>query len=251
MSNEVLDGGAVREVERLARAAAASEIIEVGGRKVSTKALHETRIQDTEPAPVKLSTLASLAEYVRGSHDRAYVERRARFVHVESPTVVRLVTGIYGDFNQRTVIARVDAIVPTLRFGDWHDPEDFNIALQAHFEESTQRAAVLSLVGGLKAEAVVSVEDDGTSQMATARKGVHAVANVKVPNPVALRPYRTFAEVAQVEALFVLRLRGGGEGDLPECALFEADGGKWRLTAIERIKAWLKGELKDACEVYG
>lgn len=39
---------------------------------------------------------------------------------------------------------------------------------------------------------------------------------------------------------FVLRLRQGGGGQMPTCALFEADGGAWKLRAIKSISAYLQ-----------
>lgn len=251
MSNEAMDGGAVREVERLAQQAA-GKIVTIEKRDYSTVPLHDPRKPDPEPDTLEFHTLTSLSEYVKSKHDAAYRKDAGPwFLHVKDPTAVMFQGNVHGPFRQRVDLALATAVVPRIRFDDFIDPETFNIMLQANFEDSTQRATVLGLVGGLKAEAVTTVEDDGVSQTATARKGIATVQNVKVPNPVLLRPYRTFAEIAPPESPFILRLKGGGDGRLPHCALFEADGGRWRLTAIERIKAWLKAEVGDACEVYG
>jgi len=62
---------------------------------------------------------------------------------------------------------------------------------------------------------------------------------------VVLRPYRTFLEIEQPASAFVFRLRRGREGELPTCALFEADGGRWKLEAIERIRDYLKEQLSE------
>lgn len=59
--------------------------------------------------------------------------------------------------------------------------------------------------------------DDGVSQVATARSGVASVGKVVVPNPISLRPYRTFLEVEQQESDFVFRMHEG-----PKLALFGA-----------------------------
>ncbi len=85
--------------------------------------------------------------------------------------------------------------------------------------------------------------------MVQARAGVALVSDVAVPNPILLCPYRTFRDVPQPSSLFVLRVRSG-QG-LPEAGLFEADGGAWRLTAIERIKQWLTEQLPAAVAVLG
>lgn len=55
---------------------------------------------------------------------------------------------------------------------------------------------------------------------------------------VPLRPYRTFQEVEQPESEFLLRL--DEEGNI---GLFEADGGMWKLTARQTVKAFLEKEL--------
>ena len=59
-----------------------------------------------------------------------------------------------------------------------------------------------------------------------------------------LAPYRTFPDVAQPESTFILRMKGGSEHQAPTAALFEADGGKWALMAVERIAEHLSIELE-------
>jgi hypothetical protein len=56
---------------------------------------------------------------------------------------------------------------------------------------------------------------------------------------VVLAPYRTFVEVTQPESDFVFRMQNG-----PRCALFEADGGAWKLTAMRHIKEYLQAALE-------
>jgi hypothetical protein len=71
-----------------------------------------------------------------------------------------------------------------------------------------------------------------------------------VPNPVRLAPFRTFRDVfEQPESAFVLRVKK--TPTLPEVGLFEADGGEWRLTAIDRVRAWLVGRLPTDVAVLG
>lgn len=64
---------------------------------------------------------------------------------------------------------------------------------------------------------------------------------VVVPNPVTLAPYRTFVEVKQPESKFVFRMRKSEEG--PQAALFEADGGAWKIEAMQRVKEFLEDKL--------
>ena len=117
------------------------------------------------------------------------------------------------------------------------------IALQVLFEQTEDAAALLALVGNIKDEKVATHDDDGVTQTVTARQGVVLAQNVKAPNPVTLRPYRTFREVEQPASKFVFRMQAGKEGAKPLCALFEADGGRWKLEAVQGIAAFLRANV--------
>lgn len=71
--------------------------------------------------------------------------------------------------------------------------------------------------------------------------GLSGKETALVPNPVKLRPYRTFTEVEQPESEFVFRMKNydGSVG----CAIFEADGGAWKNRAMKNIKEYLQYEL--------
>lgn len=68
------------------------------------------------------------------------------------------------------------------------------------------------------------------------------MVDAKVPNPVKLRPYRTFHEVEQPASDFIFRMKS--ERGI-SCALFEADGGAWENAAMANIKNYLEFELAD------
>jgi len=91
----------------------------------------------------------------------------------------------------------------------------------------------------IKEENVKYVGDDGVSQSAAIKVGVASVAEVVIPNPVILAPFRTFPEIEQPQSKFIFRMQTG-----PQCALYEADGGAWRNVAMESIKEYLKSRLK-------
>lgn len=244
-----LDGETGKQIERLTREAA--QILTVGGQEYATSALWDARKSEPVPTDLAMNTLQGFADFVNGNEDHDYRADRNPFVHVVRPEVVVFYTGIFGEFNQRVKLGRAEAITPVLDLGMFAGPEEFIIKLLANFEPSEDRTKVFECVGNLKTEAVQTQVDDGVTQVATARAGVVRAANLDVPCPVMLTPYRSFSEVEQVTSPFVLRLRGGGEGKEPSCALFECDGGRWRLEAIKRIKAWLAGELREDMSIYG
>ena len=86
--------------------------------------------------------------------------------------------------------------------------------------------------------------DDGVTQKATVKKGINGKEDAVVPNPVNLRPYRTFTEVEQPESEFVFRMKQSDHDVC--CALFEADGGAWKREAMKKVKEYLEFELNGA-----
>ena len=58
---------------------------------------------------------------------------------------------------------------------------------------------------------------------------------------VTLKPFRTFREIEQPESEFILRYQNRNG---IEAALFEGDGGCWKLDAILRIKEWLSDKTE-------
>lgn len=70
----------------------------------------------------------------------------------------------------------------------------------------------------------------------------NGIEDVFVPNPVTLKPFRTFHEIEQPEIAFVFRMKNGQSG--VSCALFEADGGAWKFNAVHSIAEYLKKELE-------
>lgn len=244
MSTEQLDGGAVTEIRKLAN---------VEGRDYSTTPLYDPRKADPEPAALRVSTLGALAGYALSGFDGRYIDggyvARKAMVHVVSPSLVRIVTCIHGEFNQRVTLAEAHAVVPAVPVGRWLDQETANITLQALFFEDAERERARKIVAGLKEERAQDVLDDGLTQRASMRMGVSRTAEVSIANPFLLAPYRTFAEVEQPKSPFILRLRGGGDGKAPEVALFEADGGKWQIAATQLVAEFLRNALGSEFQI--
>lgn len=177
--------------------------------------------------PVRMGTLTSLVDYIRSGTD-TMAERM--LVQVESPV--------------RVCLAIVDAAVPSFPYDKFTDCEAFCIGVQSKFidDPGTDKAVLLKVAGTAESGSVAEYGDDGVTQKVTVKQGISLKKDAIVPNPVKLRPYRTFPEVEQPASPFIFRMNGakGGVG----CALFEADGGAWRNLAMEGIKAYLQGELE-------
>lgn len=224
------------------------ETVRHGGGVYADKPLYQMKKADFPT--LKLNTLESIVRYVQKIGD----ERESEYceaaepiimhaepiiIHIESATCVALKDIANVGDGKRDCMVLATAEVPKFQYGEFHDAESFNIALQSKFLDTEDKATILQVVGNLKEDAVRTMTDDGVSQVTAVRTGVATVADVKVPNPVTLRPFRTFIEVDQPESRFIFRMREGGR-----CAIFEADGGAWKLEAKKNIYNYLAEQLE-------
>jgi hypothetical protein len=213
-------------------------IVRVDEKSYSTKQL--IPIKETFPAAMELNFLDSMVTYIKENTDCLRPNYNL-VVEIESPTGIALHTELVGEFNQRFTPVYCTALVTEFPWGRFTDPEEFIIMAQSRFVETEDLAKIRQIVGNVKSEEVFQFSDDGISQQVTAKSGVARVENVVIPPRVKLAPYRTFIEIEQPESEFVFRARKAGE--LPHFALFEADGGAWRIEAMKRIKAYLEEQL--------
>jgi len=187
-------------------------------------------------------SLGAVRDYVAANRDALDLSKV--LVHIVSPFVVNVLASIEARSRSREHYVKASVGDMTDGFlGRFMSLEDFVVGVQVRFADADDRKRVLALLSNVKNEKVQTALDDGVTQTVTVRAGVALVSEVAVPNPVLLCPYRTFRDVLQPSSLFVLRVNQGKAGGLPEAGLFEADGGAWRLTAIERVKAWLNDAL--------
>lgn len=212
------------------------DLKEVAGQTFSTGQLH--LVSEASAETLLVNTLSGIIDYVKSDFDKTQ-EYDALLIQVISPTVVRLYSKLNSNKN-RDLLIEAKARVPEFDFDRFYDAESFNIKLQSTFLDKDDRGIVLQVVGNIKSDEVKTYGDDGVTQTVTAKVGVANVENVVVPNPVKLRPYRTFQQIEQPASNFVFRMRQG-----PSAALYEADGGAWKNEAIQKIALYLAEELKE------
>lgn len=189
---------------------------------------------------IQTATLDSLVAYIRAGADG----RTTRlFIHIENPRSVKLL-GELNEYGEREELMHVQPTNDLFAFGDWYDQESLIIGIQSGFVKSEAKDELLKFVGNLKEDAVRTSADDGVTQTTAVRQGVVSVAEEAVPNPINLKPYRTFPEVDQPESEFVFRLHSG-----MRAALFEADNNAWKITAIKNIGEYLNEKLQDAKQI--
>lgn len=194
-----------------------------------------------EIEPMGLHTLTSLVEYIK-AREKGIPEKM--FINIKSPDNVTLLGHLTED-NEREEIIDVKALLPQIAYGVFVDQERCNIALQSNFIHVEDWELVLKVIGNVEAGTVANYSDDGMTQRATLKSGITTKQEVIVPNPVTLRPYRTFLEVTQPASQFIFRIRQNEKSGAIEAAVFEADGGAWKLEAIKHIKDYLETQLRE------
>lgn len=219
------------------------KVTEIAGKTYCNKKLVEYG-QEPMASEIEATTLTALVDYIKNSGSEL---RESMIIQVKSPTRVQLFSGLTKE-RVREYLFESSAIVPKFRFDEWYDQERFLIELQADFEVNEDLLAIQKVAGNVEAKTTANYGDDGVTQKTTIKQGIASKADVLVPNPVTLVPYRTFLEVVQPESQFVFRIKdNGGE---PVFKIVEAEGGLWRNEAMANIKTYLEYQLRDEPDMH-
>lgn len=231
---------AIKYIAELAVEAENPKTVDILGKCYARESL--IRCDEPDKAePIKATTLSSLIDYIRECRDE--MKDRHMLLHVVSPTKVQLFTELLEE-RDREILFEVNAMLPRFDYGQEYGQESFIVAMQACFKLTGDREAVTMCASNVVNTQQATYSDDGTSQQVTMMTGVAKKGSAIVPNPVNLKPYRTFAEVEQPESEFVFRI-GANRDSTPNFKLVEADGGKWKLAAMENVRMWLIEMLED------
>ena len=161
------------------------------------------------------------------------------FISIDSHRKVSVFT-TYGENFERFYLYEAESDAPGLRTGYFEDYERTMILLRSAFIQNEGTAYLLDILSRISNEESVASSDNGMTQTVEVKKGIALQAKETVKARVKLTPYRTFLEVEQPESEFLVRLNKDGE-----IAIFEADGGMWKLYAKESISQYLERELED------
>lgn len=214
-----------------------AELIQVGDKTYSDKTLYP--VKEPMQEELNISTLSSMVRYIQEDPDKVS-DNSPFIIHVVDYNKVTLRLPVEKQFSQRPYLLTAECSTRHFKFGVPMNREDFNIALQSQFVRTENAMALLQVIGTMSEDNGVQTQDDGFSQKVTARTGVASLSNVIIPNPLELAPYRTFTEILQPESLFVFRIHEG-----MRCALYEADGEKWKSDCIKHIKEYFEAELEE------
>lgn len=254
----------IAKFEEIVKRSFTVQQVEHAGLTYADKAL--TRIPDELPVnkidPLEVSTLSALMQYLKADPDGLYTDEHGPIVHVVDPTHVEVVTRALGESQRRQTWLRATALVPRLLTSEAGSSEakwpieDMSVHVRTCFVDSpskvdedgdevtevseTARAALVRFLGTWVQTDQIEAADDGVTQTVTVRSGISLNNQGKAPNLMDLRPIRTFHEIEQPSSPFVLRCYKGGIASLTT-----ADGGAWRLKAIDAIRAHLSYRLPE------
>ncbi|MCM1564892.1 MAG: hypothetical protein NC238_02850 [Dehalobacter sp.] len=218
----------------------APEIFEHDGMTFADKSLN--KIPEIIPHGLQTRSLASLVNLVSGEIGHKRLADRKIIIHVKSPTEISVSSSFGANLDRYELYSAV-AEVPHIVLGKFVDFEAMNIQLKSCFLETPSRDDLIAYLGNIQEDAVKTSSDDGFSQTTAVKTGIASVSMVPLKPIVLLAPYRTFIEVDQPRSEFLVRLQTGSG-----VALFEADGGAWRIQARKNIKEYFSEEFEDLIE---
>ena len=230
------------ERERRIEALDDAEDLEKRERNKRMRALEEGAHKIPSPECVRVASLTGVVDFLN-QHKPDSFHVPPAIVHVRGYNRVVVCSDVQKS-GQRVEFCAADC--PSVednknfRYGEFYDQEFMVIALQSLFIPTPTVATLLNIVGNVQDASSLHCTDDGISQSVAVRSGIASCSEVRLPNPVVLQPFRTFLEIEQPASNFILRMRKNKGG--PEFAFFVADGGLWKLTAIQGIKEYFKAQ---------
>lgn len=222
---------------------AIEKIVELGapnyhvesGYTYTDKQLHV--IEEPRVPTLTFHTLDGLVNALRAEYKKFYGSILIDVTDEENITVFSAISNID---RQREMPYKVRAEVVDIPFDRKLDYETMMITLKSKFVDTPELRDLVQLLGTITEENNAMLSDDGFTQTVVVRKGI-ALKDNKAVNPIVkLKPYRTFCEVEQPESEFLIRLSEGGY-----VALYEADGGAWKLQARRNVADYLKTALAE------
>ena len=200
---------------------------------------------DRFPAKLALAGLDSILAYRRyliGNYDMPDM-----LMEVSERGVDLFCSQPYGHVVYQPHLAGSVAPSNNLPLGRYLPIDEFMLMLKTGFVSDQSRADLIAIVGNIKYEAGVTVADDGVSQEAMAKTGVHFVERAKLPSDITLTRFESFPEIQEhiPPRPYFLRLKVEGDEKKvkPVAALFGVDDPSADLKIRHIIKNYLVERL--------
>lgn len=213
------------------------------GHRFCSADLVEVKPKVELPARYSVDTLEALVKLIR---TEGVAQAPLLYVRVDSARRVVVDSTYTGrDYAIYSRLPLYEAVsdVPSISVNQSISQEKAIVELQSLYAITEDRDYLLSLLSRIDVNQGVSSVDNGISQEVSVKTGAVLKEQQTVQPIVHLQPYRTFLEVEQPASDFLLRLNKEGHP-----ALYEADGGAWKLEAKRNIAAYLGEKLADLVE---
>lgn len=213
------------------------------GHQFCSADLREVKPEVELPARYSVDTLEALVKLIR---TEGVAQTSLLYVRVDSARRVVVDSTYTGrDYAIYSRLPLYEAVsdVPSISVNQSISQEKAIVELQSLYAVTDDRDYLLALLSRIDVNQGVSSVDNGISQEVSVRTGAVLKEQQTVQPIVHLQPYRTFLEVEQPASDFLLRLDKDGRP-----ALYEADGGAWKLEAKRNIAAYLGEQLADLVE---
>lgn len=191
-------------------------------------------LRPTQIAPTEGFTLDGVIELaLKGCHIQCSINHVVVFTHET-----------YNNRLFRHDIHFAKPILPdNFRFGSPMDVESFIIHTADFFIRNDNYKQMIAAVSCITDVQEQVIDDDGMSQTVTYKSRVGRKGEGKIEPFVTLRAYRTFREVEQPEATYLLRIGKGREG--PTITLHEASGYDWKIKCTDAVYKYIRERVGD------
>lgn len=188
----------------------------------------------------QLSTLKGFCDEIVDTYcDELQIE-----IVINSPINVIAKSVMADKWNRDCIISESTAIVNEIdRLNSYTDQETFILFIMTNFLPSPDRETILQIAGNLRSEKLITLADDGVTQVASVKAGLTKLSQVEIKNPIELIPIRTFQEIEQPKSKFIFRLRDGKDWMLPACAIYEIKDNQWKIEAMNSIRRFIENEF--------
>lgn len=199
---------------------------------------------DRRPDCLTANTLESISLYLKKNPDRVKPEECLVVCELDKVT---LYSSVKGAKNNRHAILEVKPVVFDKFQNDrFLSQSEMIVQLLTRCVRTEEIKNLVQSISSMSYIEEGSSDDDGVKADLMISAKILCNNGKPVPN-VILKPYRIFPEVEQPRSQYLVRVEA--QVKVPHVALYLADGGMWKVLAIETIKTHLKKILPEGISI--
>lgn len=202
----------------------------------TTKPVHELIAEAPKQLSlVKVMSLQGFADLITNKLDD--LDQAKFLIQVNDQANVSLIAKNTDEWGRRLELVHATPVpFERFKFNEWMKQDEFVIGVASLFSDNEDKAYVIRIAGALTAGESAISEVDSFTQRVTVKAGMSLPESIDIKPFVMLAPFRTFPECGQPISRFVLRAKVDGT---PHLKLIEADGGRWKIDAINEIRRFI------------